>query len=55
MKLIAIVSLLGCLGLFSSVGLASFGNAAPPPSGTLVLFGLGLVALALWGRRLFRK
>jgi hypothetical protein len=43
------------IGLFGGVGIASYGSAPVASSGTLVLFGSGLVGLALWGRRKFRR
>jgi len=43
------------VGLFSGVGIASFGAPLQASSETLVLFGSGLVGLALWGRKKFRR
>jgi hypothetical protein len=55
MKTLLIILILSLLGLFSGVGIASFGSAPPASSGVLVLFGSGLIGLALWGRRKFRR
>jgi hypothetical protein len=55
MKTFLIFLIVIFVGLFSGVGIASFGGPLPASSGTLVLFGSGLVGLALWGRRKFRR
>lgn len=55
MKTGIIILLVAFIGMFSGVGLAAFGNAPPASSGALVLLGSGVVGLALWGRRKFRR
>jgi hypothetical protein len=55
MKSFIIILLIIFLSLLSGVGIASLGYIPPASSGTLVLFGSGLVGVALWGRRKFRR
>ena len=55
MKTFFVAVLLVFIGLFSGVGIAAYGGAPVVSSGTLVLFGSGIVGLALWGRRKFRR
>jgi hypothetical protein len=55
MKPFIIIMLVAFVGLFSGVGIASFGNTPPVASGPLLLLGSGLVGFALWGRKKFRR
>jgi hypothetical protein len=55
MRTLFIFLLVSFVLLLSGVGIASFGSIPAASSETLVLFGSGLVGLALWGRRKFRR
>ena len=55
MKIALIVLLVMLVGLVGGVGQASIGSASPPDAGTLVLLGTGMVGVALWGRRKFKR
>jgi hypothetical protein len=55
MKIALIVMLVILVGLLSGVGQASIGSALPPEPGMLVLLGAGMVGIAVWGRRKFKR
>lgn len=55
MKIALIVMLVILGGLMSGVGQASIGGALPAEPGVLVLLGVGMVGIAVWGRRKFKR
>ena len=55
MKVSLIVILVVLVGLLGGVGQASIGSALPPEPGMLVLIGAGMVGIAVWGRRKFKR
>jgi len=55
MKIAWMITLVVLVGLLSGVGQASIGAAPPIDSGTLVLLGTGMIGVALWARRKFRR
>jgi len=54
-KIALIVTLVILGGLLSGVGQASIGGTLPAEPGVLVLLGAGMVGIAVWGRRKFKR